>query len=101
MSKAEEIQMLNDVIQGMPAGYVHDILRDAAPEIESAIRSDFGYIPIKLRMDQAREYHQTIVELEKQKNALETTLRELKRTRNMLENGINELRSTAAHFAKL
>ena len=60
LTKEQERALLLKTVAGLPDGYVRDILVDAMPEMEQAITSDFGYIPIKLRMSQMAEYAKDI-----------------------------------------
>ena len=45
LTKAQEKEMLADIVSKLPAGYVRDILTEMRPEVERAIDSDFGFIP--------------------------------------------------------
>jgi hypothetical protein len=53
LSKSDEIKLFESIVTGCPEGYVKDILSNIAPQVESAIRSDYGSISMDLEREVA------------------------------------------------
>lgn len=99
MTKAQEKQLLQNTINTLPDGYVRDILADAKLEIERAIDSDFGFIPMRQRVNEMLDHAKAMAEATAKLHALKNEIWEMERTRTRLDNGINQLRSTARQLA--
>lgn len=70
-SKAEEIATLGEIIESLPDGYLRDILTDARPMIESQIKSDLVYVPLRQMFQSQVEQGKKLTELEKESKKLE------------------------------
>ena len=70
LSKSEEIELFSGIVATLPDGYVRDILTDLEPQIESAIRSDFGCITADLQRD--------VAELRTERETLQNDIKRLR-----------------------
>jgi hypothetical protein len=101
MTKADEKALLAEMIEHCPDGYVKDILSDMQPEIERAITSDFGWVPVADRMRDLEEYRQAIENNKATVKTLGYKIEELGRQTAVLENALRSLRTDAQRLARL
>jgi hypothetical protein len=81
LSKAEEKKLFAKLLAKLPSRYVRDILTYCAPNIENAIDSDFGFIPLA---DFMAESERQRAELSKARADVDKKRAELKTLENAI-----------------
>ena len=101
LTKADEKALLHETICGLPEGYFRDILEDAALEIERTIDSDFGFIPMRLRREQAEAHRHDMIEQCSKLDKIRAEIRDKERTAATLTQAVDKLRETIRGYARL
>lgn len=63
LTKAEEIALLDKTIEGLPEGYLKDILSNERAAIVKAIENDVGFTGLDRVVNEAIRAHKRIAEL--------------------------------------
>ena len=80
LTKQDEIDHLQEIIDGLPAGgYLQSIFGAIQVSIETAIKNDFGFVDWQTRVDEQKEHAKQITELTAQKMKLQAELVDLQR----------------------
>ncbi len=100
LTKAAEMELFRQLVAGLPDGYIRDILTEAEPFIDSAIRSDLcSHSPISGLIDRQRELAEEIADARRQLaeviRDLATARRELAAIDRRREETIAEVRTLA------
>lgn len=100
MTKQDELDLLDELIGKLPAGYIQDILNDFRPGIHQAVMNDFGFVGW-------REAWQALRDLEaEQKRLIEERAKlvaDVKHAHGMLDHcrdQLKDLRTTAETIAR-
>ncbi len=96
LSKQQEMELYSDLIAKCPAGYVRDILTDMRLDVERAIRSDFGFVPFGVYMQQANEQKAEIEQTARKLSELRATIHNMEVRKNQLEQELDKVRAIAS-----
>ena len=101
MTKVEEKDLLAEIIEHCPEGYVKSILASIQVEAESMINSDFAFIDLYMLRVQIVEGSAELLATQKEIHARKAEIGDLERKWRTLNEGISQLRETIKQFAKL
>lgn len=107
LTKSDEIGLFASIVAGCPEGYVRDILDGIKPDVENAIRNDYGSITVGLGReisDLHAERDRLSSEVEAIKanlDAVRARLQEARRTISQGEALAATLRQTVASIRSL
>lgn len=101
MSKSEELLALRALVAQLPDGYVRDILTEAEPFIEDAMRSDLaGHQPVSGLLDSKRELVKEIAECQRALADLTREIAEKNREVNRLDARMQEAKTEVRVLAR-
>ena len=102
MTKAQELQLLTTLIAQLPAdSYVHDILTDAVPFIESSIRSDIAtHEPISGIITAQREETVRLARMKHEATELTAQLDQKRRELDRLSRQLDAVRADIRTLAR-
>ena len=102
MTKQQEIDRFNEMAAAQPEGsYLRSIMTGIAPEVESAIRNDFGFIDghvLKKREEEVKAHEANIAALQKRVNELLTNAAHMKKEHDTIRDQLFQIRADALHL---